>query len=275
MMNILESLIYGLISGLSEFLPISSQGHQALLKYLFGATSPEPIREIMVHIAMLVAVYIANGTYLDRIKRERKIRTSRKRGIQADRTITQDLRLIRTAGFPMLIGIILLAFTSNLGNNLGWLSLFFVISGIILYIPEHLPHANKTAGQLGPMDSLLIGLFGGLSCLPGVSRIGGSVSYAIARGADQAKAYNWVLVLSIPALILLIILDIVSIFFTGFGMISFMSVLGYLIAAIAAFAASFAGIYVMRKIIDRSGITFFAFYCWGTAFLSCFLYLFT
>ncbi len=274
-MNILESLLYGLVSGLSEFLPISSQGHQALLKHIFGATSPEPIRDIFVHIALLVAVYLSSATYLDRIKRERKIRTSRKRGVQADRTITQEVQLIRTAAIPMLLGIIICAFTAKLSNSVGWLALFLAVNGIILYVPEHLAHANKTAGQLGPLDSLLIGLFGGLSLLPGISRVGGSLSCAIGRGADQARAYNWVLVLSIPALVLLLILDVIGIFFTGFGTISFLSVLGYFISALVAFGASFAGIYFMRRILVRSNLTFFAFYSWGAAFLSFFLYLFS
>ena len=273
MMNMIESLIYGIVSGLSEFLPISSQGHQALLKYIFG-TSSEPLREILVHIAMLVAVYISCATYIDRIKRERKIRTNRKRGMQIDRTVTQELRLIRTAGIPMLLGILLFVFAGKLGGNAGWLALFFVLNGIILYVPEHLPHANKSAGQLGPFDAILIGLFGGLSCLPGASRVGGSLSCAIGRGADQSKAYNWILILSIPALILLLILDIGSIFANGFGSISFLSILGYLISAVSAFGSAFAGIYFMRRLITQSGITFFAFYSWGVAFLSFFLYLF-
>lgn len=273
-MNILESLLYGLISGFSEFLPISAQGHQALMKHIFGITSPEPIRDIFIHIAMLVSVYVSSVAYLERMKREKKIRSSRKRGIQADRAVTQELRLIRTAAIPMLLGVLLTVFTRNVGKNVGWLTLFFVINGAIIYIPEHLARANKSAGQLGPLDSLLIGFFGGLSCLPGISRVGGSLSCAIGRGAEQSKAYDWILILSIPALIALLVVDVIGIFFTGFGVINFLSVVGYFISAIAAFVSSFAGIYLMRRLVAQSSITFFAFYCWCMAFLSFFLYLF-
>lgn len=273
-MNLLESLIYGLISGLSEFLPISCQGHQALVKHIFGVESPEPVRDIFVHMAILVAVIVASGTYLDRIRRERKMKSSRRRGMQAERTVFQELRVIRTAAIPMLLGILVYIFAGKLGNSFGWLTLFFVINGLILYIPEHLPHANKGTAQLGPFDSLLIGLFGGLSFLPGVSRVGGSLSCAVARGADQAKAYNWILILSIPALILLVIIDFISIFTAGLGQITLLGILGYFISAIAAFGAAFAGIYFMRRLVSQSSITFFSFYCWGIALLSFFLYLF-
>lgn len=273
-MRILEYLIYGLISGFSEFLPISSRGHQALVKHLFGVSSSEPILDILVHIGMLVAVYISSAAYLDRIKRERKIRTKRKRGAQTDRTISQELRLIRTAALPLLLGTIIGAFTGKLGNNVGWLALFFAVNGIVLYIPEHLTHGNKTAGHLGPIDSILIGLAGAFSFLPGVSRVGSSLSCAIGRGVDQEKAYSWLLVLSIPVLALSLVVDVIGIFTGGIGTITFLSVIGYFIATIGAFAAAFSGIYFMRRLLQQSSIVFFAFYSWSAAFLSFFLYLF-
>lgn len=272
--NILESLIYGLISGLTEFMPISSQGHQALLKQIFGVTSPDPIRDIMVHIAILAAVFVTTATYLDRIRRERKIRSRRKRNTQADRNVAQELQLIRTAAIPMLIGIVVSAFTVNWGKNLGWLAIFFILNGVILYIPEHLAHGNKSAGLLGPLDSLLIGLGGALSFIPGISRVGGSLSCAIARGADQEKAYNWILVLSIPALVLILILDVIGIFFTGFGTITFVTVVGWFLSSITAFGSAIAGIYLMRIITAKSSITALSYYCWGVASLSFLLFLF-
>ena len=58
-MSFLESLIYGLVSGLSEFLPVSSLGHQALMLRLFGLGNREPGRDVFVHIGILVALISA------------------------------------------------------------------------------------------------------------------------------------------------------------------------------------------------------------------------
>ncbi len=274
-MNILESIVYGIISGISEFLPVSSFGHQGLMKTIFGVTGPEPLRDIFVHIAMLIAVLISSGTYLERLRRERSTGTQRRKSVrQTDRRTAQELRLIRTACVPIIIGLLFSLLTLKLRTNLIFIVLFFVINGILLYIPEHMLHANKSAGQLSFLDAILIGLFGALSVFPGISRVGSSLSCAIARGADQEKAYNWILIISIPSIFVLLFVDIISIFFTGFGVITFVSFFGYLISAIFAFASAMAGIYLMRLITRRSGITYFAFYCWGVAFLSFLLYLF-
>ena len=274
-MNILESIIYGIISGISEFIPVSSLGHQSLMKIIFGATSPEPLRDIFVHSAMLCAVLVSCGTYLERLKREMNSNSGRRRKTRStDRLAEQELRLIRTAAFPMLLGMLAYFAFAKFGSSLILLAVFFVMNGIILYIPEHLAHANRNAGQMSSFDALLIGLCGALSAFPGISRIGGSLSCAIAKGADQVQAYNWVLILSIPAIVLLLIFDVIGIFFTGFGVITFISFLGYLLSALFAFVSAVVGIYFMRVLTKRSGITFIAFYSWGAAFLSFLLYMF-
>ena len=56
-MSWLESLIYGLVSGFSEFLPISSRAHQDLMLLLFGVEGHDPIRDMLVHATMLFSIY--------------------------------------------------------------------------------------------------------------------------------------------------------------------------------------------------------------------------
>ena len=69
-MNILESILYGIISGFTEFLPISSVGHQRLLRIFYGVESPEPLRDIFVHLACLTVVFLSCGTYIEKLRRE-------------------------------------------------------------------------------------------------------------------------------------------------------------------------------------------------------------
>ena len=276
-MNILESLIYGLIMGITEFLPISSQGHQTIMGAVFGVRSPEPIRDIFVHIAILAAIYISSGTYLARIRREMKINSysTVKRKVQSDRKIAQDLRLIRTAAIPMLMLLFLSIFTAKFRYNLGITALFFLINGIIVYLPEHIGKAQKDAGQMSGLDGFLLGIISALSVFPGISRIGAGYAYSISRGADGNKAYQWILTLSVVAIPVLIICDIVGIFFTGVGTVTFVGFLGYLLSAGCAFVGALFGMRLMKGIIDRASCSLFGFYCWGAALLSFLLHLFT
>lgn len=272
-MNIIESLIYGLISGLTEFLPVSSLGHQVIMKKLFGASGTEPLRDIMIHIAVLLAIFVSCGTYIEKLRRSQNTGRRARRAKHIDSSAAYDLRIIKSAAVPMLLVMILRMFTKNISDNLALVALFFVLNGIAVYIPEHLPHGNKDASQMSALDSFLIGLTGALSVLPGFSRVGSTLSLAVARGADRQIALNWVLILSIPATVLLLIFDFISVFSVGIGIITFQIFIGYFLSAITAFAAACCGIYMMRFITLRSDISPFGYYCWGVAMLSFILYL--
>ena len=58
-MNIIESIVLGIIQGLTEFLPISSSGHLALAQKMFGMQNAGFFLEALLHIGTLVAVFIA------------------------------------------------------------------------------------------------------------------------------------------------------------------------------------------------------------------------
>lgn len=274
-MNILEGIVYGLISGFSEFLPISSLGHQELLKMFFGVASPEPLRDIFVHLAFLIAVFVGCGTYIEKVRRElqQNSKTKKRRSRQHEHSVVYDVTLLKNATYAMILGMIVLRIVFRSSSTLMVIGFGFLLNGIFMFIPEYMPHGNKDAKKMSAFDSFLLGLVGSLSVLPGFSRVGSAISCAVARGADQTKAYNWLLVLTIPAVFLLLIFDIVVIFQTGFGTVTLLSLLSYLLSGLFAFISSIAGIYLMRFMLVRSVFSTFAFYSWGASLLSFLLYL--
>lgn len=273
-MSLLQSLLYGIISGFTEFLPISSRGHQLFFKKLFGTSASEPLRDLLIHVALLLAVIMCCGTYIVRIRREKKsIRLRRDRRI--DKRMLYDFRLIRTAIYSMVAVLLLYKLVSGISNSLAVLSLVWTINGVILYIPDHLPNGNKDGSKMSTLDSILLGVACGLSVIPGLSRIGAGISLTTARGAEKTKAYNWILLISIPALIFWIIMDLFALISNGFGAINFLVFLGYFISSVSAFVAAVAGIYLMRFITVRASFSTFGLYCWGAALLSFILYLMT
>lgn len=273
-MNILESIIYGLISGLSEFLPISSLGHQRILKLLFDAPVHVPICDLMVHIGFIIAIIVSCGTYIERIRRIFRLSASRRRQLRSqDYIIYHDTRLIRCAAFPMIIGLVILLLLERNQTGLKGIALYFLLNGLIIFIPEYLPLANKDSRRLSNFDGFLAGFMSAFSALPGLSRIGLSSSATLSRGADRSKAYNWILILSLPAIAVLILADIIILLQVGFQGITFLNILGYMLSGMASFAASMAGIYLMRFIAERSGYSAFAFYSWGAALITLLLHL--
>ena len=271
-MNWLQSIIYGLLSGFSEFLPISSPGHQIVLKKVFGLSESEPIRELMIHIALLLAIIVSGATYIVQIYRS--LRNRRKgRGLRSDKRSVYDYRIIVMSVISMLPLMLLHGLFQGIGNNFAILSLCFAVNGVLVYIPAHLAHGNKDSYKMSGLDGILMGVSSAIGIIPGFSRIGGAMTCAISRGADKIKAYNWILLVSIPALLFLILLDVLAWMSVGFAAVSFSLFMNYLVCALCAFVSAIAGIYLMRFLMYRVGFSAFGYYCWGAAMLTLILYL--
>ena len=114
-------------------------------------------------------------------------------------------------------------------------------------------------------DSLLIGLCGVLGIIPGISRIGAMISAACERGADKKNAVNWALLLSIPALAVLLCLDIYGLVTVGGVAFSSVGLFCGLFTLTGAAAGSLLGIYLMRFLAVKVGYSAFSYYSWGAA----------
>jgi undecaprenyl pyrophosphate phosphatase UppP len=122
------------------------------------------------------------------------------------------------------------------------------------------------------VDSMLVGLGGGLGVIPGFSRIGYTTSVAMMRGAEKRYAMDTALLLSIPALAVLLIIDFFAIFTTTAGL-TFIAILSCITAGITSFFSACLGIYIMRFLAVRAGFSGFAYYSWGLSLFSFILYL--
>lgn len=270
-MNWFESLIYGIVSGLTAFLPISSDAHRMILLKIFGVNTPDPIRNILVHIAVVVSLFMGCKTYLDQLQRERKTRYPR--GSRAKPKLLADYRLVRNAAIPMLLVILLLSFAVRSSCNLLLTALFLVINAVLIFIPERMMQGNKDARMMSSLDSLLVGAVAGLAALPGISCVGMVTSVSVMRGADRQNALNWAFLLCIPAYIALIGIELVGAF-SGVGLVAFWpNLLGYILSALGACIAGYFAIVLMKFLTVRSGYSGFAYYSIGAALFSFLLYL--
>lgn len=272
-MSVFESILYGIVSGLTEFLPVSSQGHQAMMLRLFGQDVREPVRDLLVHLAVLGALLFSSRNILARLRRERMIISRARRKRTYDFNGTYDLRLVKTAVFPMIIGLLAYRKMIQYESRPLYLALFFLINGIILIIPEYVRQGNKTGRSMSGFDGVLFGIFSALSAVPGISRVGSGMSIASMRGADRSHNLNWMLLLSIPALLVWIVFDFIHLFTIGAGNITFIVFLTYLLSALFAFIGGYLGISAVRFIAVKSGFSGFAYYSWGAAMFMLVLYL--
>ena len=268
-MSILQSILYGLISGLSELMPISSEAHQMFLRELFGVQK-DPVMDMLIHLSVLVALYFGARNLMESFQRERRLLTRRSYSRNTQRGYMY--RFVRTAGLVFAALLVVFTYMGAKSYSFLMLSLFCLLNGILLFVPDRMMQSNKDARHMTVIDSIIFGLFGALSAFPGFSRIGVSTAYAAARGADRQHALNWALLLSVPALILLSVIDFIAIF-TAAPAITFVTVVGYLLAVGASFIGGYYSITIMKFLAVKVGYAAFAYYSWGMALFSFVLYL--
>lgn len=275
-MEVLENLIYGFVSGITEFLPVSSQAHQGLLRYIFGISTRDSLQNLLVHMGIILSVIVGYRETLMRLQREQKnIASGRRRSHSLDLKSAYDLRLIKTAAIPLFIGLILSFATWRWENSLLAILAFLLLNALVLLLAEHAPQGNRDARTMTGLDGILIGVLGALSAFPGISRTGMITSYATLRGADRQYSASWAIVLSIPAMAFAIIFDFYGIFGFGVGSLTVIAFLGYIASGIAAFFGGYLGITIFQIIVRHSGFSGFAFYSLGASLLSFILYLIT
>lgn len=273
-LELLANMVYGFVSGIAEFLPISSHAHQVILDHMLNLNGSGQLRGLLVHVAMLAALMTCCTSLFSRFGREQRKATRRGgRLSRVDMVTRLESRLIKTAAIPMVLGYIILNFAASDTYSLGNIALFLVINGLVLYLPEHLIRGNKDPRSMSALDAVLMGLCAAFSFFPGISRIACVTSVAVGRGADKGYAMNWALLLSVPALIVMIVLDLIVIVTQGVGTISLGIVVGSLAAALAAFAGAYIAIGMLKVITSRTGYSVFAYYAWGAALFSVILSL--
>lgn len=199
----------------------------------------------------------------------------RRRTRPLDTKSLMELSMLKYMAIPVIIGFFFYSRAAALGSNLIILAGILIVNGIILYVPQFLPGSNKDARNMSPIDSILMGLGGAASVLPGISAVGASVSIGSVCGAERGFALNMSLMMNILVTCGMVFMDFLGIFSTGLGVDGFFSFLSAVLAAGAAFGGVLLGIEILKKMAQKSGFGFFAYYCWGAAMISFVLYITT
>ena len=274
-MNLFQSLIFGVISGLSDILPVSSQAHKTMLLKLFGINAESPLLRLFIHAGILAALYYCCSNQIMRYSRQLRLARipKKKRKRPVDTRTLMEFKLLRMMVIPVLLSLYFYQRTIEWGTKLQLTAIFLLINGVILFIPSLMPTGNKDARNMSALNGLLIGFGGAASVIPGISAIGGANAVASACGADRTFSLNLSLLMNMALTVALIVFDFAAVYASGASNLSFSVIFTYFISGVAAFGGAFFGIQTMRALAANIGFNIFAFYSFGAALLSFVLYL--
>ena len=169
-MDWLWTILYGFVAGLAEFLPLSSPAHQSISAAVFGLASAAPLRQFLIRAACLAALLSACGREIDKLRRDGRMARlpARRRKRPVDSRSVATNRLLNIAVFPLVIGLVFYRRVNMWVDSLAMLTIFLVINGILLFVPQYIPSGNKDGRNLSLLDGLLIGMAGAFFVFPGV-----------------------------------------------------------------------------------------------------------
>lgn len=274
-MSFFASIIYGFVSGLAEVFPVSAQANQMVMRQLFGVAHKEPIRDLLVHIAILAALFLACRGLFAKIRREQVMAYRMRRNPSQIRSLkgVYDMRLVKTAAPIMIVGLFFSILMPDFYYRRPLFCLMLLVNGALNMIPAYIHQGNRDARSLTNLDGILVGFAAALSVFPGISRNAAVMFVTLTREADKQNGLNWALLLAVPAVAVMILLDFISIFTVGIGTVTFMTFLGYLLSAMGAFLGTYFGVAFIRLVVTNSDYSGFAYYDFGLALFSFALYL--
>lgn len=262
-----KSLLFGLFSGLLDILPVSAEAHSKLLLKFFGVKAASDVMNLLIHLAILIALYYSSQNHLIRMNRARALARipKRKRKRPLDVRSMMDWSLLKTMIVPALLGVYCRKYTAAIQSNLMLIALFLFLNGVILYTPQFFPTSNRDSRTLSRVEGLLMGFGGAVSAVPGISAVGASTAIGSLCGVDRLYGLNMALMMNMAISAGLALLDILAIASNGFGTLSFVILFRYIVSAAAAFGGTMLGIRLMRHLAAEHGYSLFGVYCWGLA----------
>lgn len=263
----LQSLLYGLIAGAADILPVSTEAHKALLLKIYGVSSGMELMNLMIRLGVLAALYLSCRSQLVRLSRARALARvpKRRRKRPLDEKSLMDFSLLRTMLVPVVLGMLLYRATIGAKSSQMLIAALLFLNGIALYVPQFLPSGNRDSRTLSRVEGLLMGLGGGLSILPGFSAMGLATSVASVCGIERVYALNMALLMNLFVNGGWVIQDIISLSSAGAGALTAAIVLRYLLSALAGFAGALLAVRLMRHLAAERGNSVFGFYCMGLA----------
>jgi undecaprenyl-diphosphatase len=263
-LHIIEALIFGIVQGISEFLPISSTAHIIIVELLLGYNFPGLAFEIYLHIASVFAVMlyfrrelwaIINGFFSYFSKRTVKNRVHFMFGIY----------IIVATAITGILGIFLKFQVVNIMKTPTFIAASLVVTGTALILIEKFKeYGNRREENMTYLDAVLVGLAQTVAVLPGISRSGSTVIVALWAGLDRETAVRYSFLLVIPAILGSTALAI------GEVSLEIWTVVGtapLIVSFVASFFFSLIGIVWLIDFLKKGRLVYFSAYCFVVAIL--------
>lgn len=277
-MSLLQAILMGLIQGLTEFLPVSSSGHLALFKILFGVNTDTGILyDVLLHAGTLIAIcavyykdiwkMIVEGCCIIRDAAINTVIFFQNRFKQTKapyrKVINSSYRkfvmLIVVSTIPTgIIGVVGKDVVEMASELLIVPGICLIVTAILLLVADHVKDGDKLPKNVTYSNAFGIGIAQGIATLPGLSRSGSTITACLLSGFQRNFAVKYSFIMSIPAVLGALVLELKDITTVE---VSSIEIFYYIIGMAVAAVVGYVCIKTMLVIVRKKKFTGFAIYC--------------
>ncbi len=201
--NAVQAVVYGLVQGLTEFLPVSSTGHLRLFQAWLNPNVNQAgftAFTAVIQLGTTIAVVLYFWRELVHIA------VAWLRGL-VDRSVRDSLEY-RMGWYLILatipVGVFGLIFSHQIetgARNLWVLAIALIVMALVLLVAERTGKRDRDEEEINTKDAIAVGTAQALALIPGVSRSGSTITAGLFRGLDRVAAARFSFLLSIPAVV--------------------------------------------------------------------------
>ncbi len=262
MPGLLVLILFGILQGLTEFLPVSSSGHLSLFQYFSKDLNENLSLNIAVHLGTLLTIIIFY---------RRDISEMISGYLQRDREAVSMVSAIIVASIPTaVIGLLMKKNADWILTNPLVAATCLIITGLILFYSDRIEIGQNFQSGFGISypQACLVGLVQGFAVLPGISRSGSTIVTGLYVGMNPRNAARFSFLISIPAILGAGLLEGMDLVKSNAG-VDWSSLL---IGAVVSFLTGLIAIALMVRVTLRGHLKFFSYYVFLVAigFFACF-----
>jgi len=260
--NLFQAIILGIVEGLTEFLPVSSTGHQTIVAGLMGLQIDDPsitsfIAVIQIGAIAALVIYLRQDIW--------RLLKAWVRGLgsaEARRDPSyREAWLVIIGSLPIaVVGVVFRDFIKGPLRSLWVVAIALIVWGVVMLIAEYVAKQDRHEKDLDLKDALIIGGTQALALIPGVSRSGATISAGLMLGIDRVTAARFGFLLGIPALAGAAVLEVPDAIRSG-GVGLFLTLVGTAVSFVVAYLT----VAWMLRFVSRHTIRVFVWYRWALA----------
>ena len=256
MNDIVRSIVFGIVQGLTEFLPVSSSGHLEIAKYVMGDDS-------VAQQSMMMTVVLHFATALSTIVVFRKEIGEIVSGLfkpSEDRSEFWFCVKIVLSMIPAaIVGV---CFDEQIealfSQQMLLVGLMLLVTGALLLMADR---AKTTEKPVSIVNAIIIGISQAIAILPGISRSGATISTSVLLGIDREKAARFSFLMVVPLIFGKMAKDVLSAVKDGTTLVDAGQMLPLTIGFVAAFVTGLVACLWMIRLVKACQLTWFSIYC--------------